>query len=146
MSGAGQALPSSLPAERTCFLFLSLTAFYITAEYFLSFSSLLEVTTKDGKSAIIIFLSSFTSNHFSLSLLVPVILYIRTHWVSSPFTLCISCIFWWRHQEGQGQNSLLLTNQGWKQPALMIFLLNASQKVEILLTKHRNYYFANKLV
>lgn len=142
MSGAGQTLPSSLPAERrTCFLFLPLTDFYITAEYFLSFSSLLKLTVEDGKSAIIIFLSSFTSNHFSLISLVPVLLCIGTHGVSGTFTLCICRIYWWRHREGQEQNYLLVTNQGWKQPVLMIFLLNGSQQVEILLTMHRNYYF-----
>lgn len=138
------SLPPCLLKGGDVFSF-SLTAFYITAEYFLSFSSLLKLTMKDGKSAIIIFLSSFTSNHFSLSLLVPVLLYIGTHGVSGTFTLCICRIYWWRHREGQEQNSLLVTNHGWKQPVLMIFLLNGSQKVEIL-TKHRNYYFANKLV
>lgn len=115
----------SLPAERrACFLFLSLMVFYRTAEYFLSFSSILEVTTKGGGSEIITFLSSFISTHFSFHLLVPVILCIGTQWVSGTFTLCVCCIFWWRHSCSWEQNFLLLTNQGWKQPALLIFLLN----------------------
>lgn len=79
-----------------------------------------------------------------LTLLVSVFLYAGTYWVSGISTLYVCFILWRRLWEGQEMNSFLLTKQGWKQPAFMIFLLNGSQKVEILLTKHKNYYFANK--
>lgn len=112
------------------FFFLFLMPFYRTAGYFLSFSSLLKVTTKSGRSAIITFLPTFAHTHFSFNLLVPVIVYIRTQWVSGMFTLCICCIFWWRHWCGWEQNFLLLTNKGWKQPALLIFLLNGVRRLK----------------
>lgn len=123
--------------------FLSLMVYQITGVYFLFFFTL-EVISKVDRSTITIFLSSYASNCFPITLLVSEILYAETNWVSSTCTLYVCCIFFWRLWAGQELNSFLLTKQGWKQPALMIFLLNRSQKVEILLTKHRNYYFSNK--
>lgn len=144
ISGAGQIVPFSLPAERRTYsVFLSLMAFYITVENFLSFPSLLKVTTKHDKSSITIFLS------LSPPIIFTSVCFFLWFYTLGP-TGCLACFPFefvvFSDGGTEKQNSFLLTNHRWKQPALTIFLLNGSQKVEILLTKHRNYYFANKLV
>lgn len=60
--------------------------------YFLFFFTL-EVISKVDRSTITIFLSSYASICFPITLLVSEILYAETNWVSSTCTLYVCCIF-----------------------------------------------------
>lgn len=145
-SEAEEAFPSSLPKGDHVFAFCYHLSHNWRA-FSLFFLPFIIITNKDGSSVIIFFLSSFKSFWacFHLSLLVPVILYTGTHWVSSTFVLAVCFISWWRHRKGREQNSLLLTDQGWKQPTLVIFLLNGFQKLKYYLLSTGNIILPTSL-